>query len=254
MTNAEAIQLLELTPPFTKEELKKAYRQAQMVWHPDRFTGNDELHAKALARSYLINEAFSDISRALEAGYVFEKTAQRQGVKMYHKAAKPEPPKSAEDFYRRGIGYHSEGSDKKAIADFAEAIRIDPTKPSYYHSRGIVFQECGKIEKAIADLSEAIRLDPSIRCEPDLAAAYNVRGIANIKRARLDKAIADYCEAIRLNPNKAIYYCNRGCAYHNKLLGFALGFTANREKALADYCEAIKRDLKNPNFYFLGTS
>lgn len=45
MTNAEALYLLELTPPFTEAEFKKAYRQAQMVWHPDRFSVNDELHA-----------------------------------------------------------------------------------------------------------------------------------------------------------------------------------------------------------------
>lgn len=102
MTSTEALQLLELTPPFTKAELKKAYRQAQLVWHPDRFTGNDELHAKALARSYLINEAYSEISSALEAGYVFKKAAPRQCVRSYHKAVKQEPPASAEDFYRRG--------------------------------------------------------------------------------------------------------------------------------------------------------
>ena len=34
-------------------ELKKAYRHALMVWHPGRFTGDEELRAKAHARTYL---------------------------------------------------------------------------------------------------------------------------------------------------------------------------------------------------------
>ena len=55
MTLADALQLLELSPPFAKAELKTAYRQALMVWHPDRFTGNKEMLDKAHARSYRIN-------------------------------------------------------------------------------------------------------------------------------------------------------------------------------------------------------
>jgi DnaJ-class molecular chaperone len=35
MTTQEALQLLELTEPFAETELKKAYRHAPMVWHPD---------------------------------------------------------------------------------------------------------------------------------------------------------------------------------------------------------------------------
>lgn len=125
MKNVEALQLLELIPPFTMAELKKAYRQAQMIWHPDRFPANDELHAKALARSKLINEAFSEISRALKADYDFKATAPRQAA-TYRKVASQEPPKSAADFNRRGVGYQSKGRTNKAIADFTEAIRLDP--------------------------------------------------------------------------------------------------------------------------------
>ncbi|MCY2926099.1 MAG: J domain-containing protein [Planctomycetota bacterium] len=68
MTITEALQLLELMPPFTAAHAKKAFREAHLVWHPDRFPTNPELHAKAHARTCLINDAFDVISRALQAG------------------------------------------------------------------------------------------------------------------------------------------------------------------------------------------
>ena len=52
-----------------------------------------------------------------------------------------------------------------------------------------------KYEKAIADYNEAIRLDPK------MAAAYTQRGYAWEAKKDYEKAIADYTEAIRLNPN-----------------------------------------------------
>jgi len=76
MTSEEAHHLLELTPPFTKSDLKKAYREAQMVWHPDRFQGNDELQAKAHKRAYLINEAFTLLARGLGDGQTSQKPPQ----------------------------------------------------------------------------------------------------------------------------------------------------------------------------------
>ena len=132
----EALRLLELTPPFTKAEVKTAYREAQLIWHPDRFPGNDKLHAKAHARAYLINEAFTEISRALEAGYDFKKIAPRPAA-MYRKVARQEPPKSAAEFNGRGVVYQSKGRPNKAIADFTEAIRLDPEVAVYYRNRGI---------------------------------------------------------------------------------------------------------------------
>lgn len=64
MTVAEAFRILELTPPYTESQLKSAYREQLMVWHPDRFVGNESLRLKAQDRTCQINEAFALISRA----------------------------------------------------------------------------------------------------------------------------------------------------------------------------------------------
>ena len=57
MSIAEALALLELTTPFTEEEIKKAYRQTLMVWHPDRFS-DAEMRSKANAKTQKIIQAF----------------------------------------------------------------------------------------------------------------------------------------------------------------------------------------------------
>ena len=57
----------------------------------------------------------------------------------------------------------------KAIADYNEAIRLDPKDAAAYDNRGNAWQAKGEYDKAIADYNEAIRLDPKD------ADAYNGR-------------------------------------------------------------------------------
>jgi len=48
----------------------------------------------------------------------------------------------------------------KAIADYGEAIRLDPKDAKTYDNRGIVYQRMGEWDKAIADFTEVIRINP----------------------------------------------------------------------------------------------
>src|SRR5262249_7737007 len=79
-----------------------------------------------------------------------------------------------------------------------------------HHERGISYKSKGDVDRAIANFSEAIRLDPKY------AEAYYVRGVAYGNKGDLDRAIADYSEAIRLDPKLAAAYNNRGNAYKNR--------------------------------------
>ena len=64
-------------------------------------------------------------------------------------------------------------------------------------------------DRAIADYNEAIRLDPKS------ALAFRDRGVAYSYKRDNDRAIANYNEAIRLDPNDALTFCNRGRAKLN---------------------------------------
>ena len=92
------------------------------------------------------------------------------------------------------------GEFDKAIADFTEAIRLDPRRAEAYWGRAHAYAKKGEFDKAIADFTEAIRLDPRH------AEAYCGRAYAYAKKGEFDKAIADYTEAIRLNPKYAEAY------------------------------------------------
>jgi hypothetical protein len=53
-----AYRVLGLYPGASQDEVKRAYRDLAQVWHPDRFSHNDRLEAKAQKNFKRINEAF----------------------------------------------------------------------------------------------------------------------------------------------------------------------------------------------------
>ena len=97
------------------------------------------------------------------------------------------------------------GEYDTAIADYTEAIRINPEFAATYNNRANAHAKIGENDEAIADLTEMIRL------KPELAKAYNNRGNIYQRMGKYDKAIADYTEAIRIDPEYAFLpNINRG--------------------------------------------
>ena len=97
-------------------------------------------------------------------------------------------------YYSRGLAYYDKGDDDRAIAEYNEAIRLDPKFAQAYSSRGLAYDHKGDLGHADPDYNEAIRLDPKY------AQAYFNRGNAYYQKGDDDRAIADYSEAIRLDP------------------------------------------------------
>ena len=101
-------------------------------------------------------------------------------------------------YNNRGDAWDAKEEYDKAIADYNEAIRLDPKYAVAYNNRGAAWCAKKEYDKAIADYDEAIRLDPKY------ATAYNDRGGAWYDKEEYDKAIADFDEAIRLDPKYAL--------------------------------------------------
>jgi tetratricopeptide (TPR) repeat protein len=117
------------------------------------------------------------------------------------------------------------GDNGRAIADFNEAIHLNPNRASLYRDRAQAYRQNGDWGLAIADYDEAIALDP----KP--AAPYHARGLALAAKGDLDRAILSYSTAVRLDPSDAQARLDRGLAFLAR--GQASDARADFEAALA---------------------
>jgi tetratricopeptide (TPR) repeat protein len=85
----------------------------------------------------------------------------------------------------------------RAIADYGEAIRLNPEDATAYVGRGSAYLAKGDGDRAIADLDKAIRLNP------EYSWVYRIRGIAYLFGDSLAKAYADFKVASELDPKNA---------------------------------------------------
>jgi tetratricopeptide (TPR) repeat protein len=77
---------------------------------------------------------------------------------------------SVQAYLERGIVYSEQGKHELAIADFNQALKIDPDNVYAYGIRGASYAAQGKYELAIADFNQVIKIDP------DNVYAYGIRG------------------------------------------------------------------------------
>ncbi len=130
-------------------------------------------------------------------------------------------------YYRRGLTYRDLKRFDEALADFTQAITLDPSSSWAYHDRGSTYQDMKRFDEALADFTQAIALDPSS------SSAYNNRGLIYRDLKRSDEALADFTQAIALDPSSSSAYNSRGLLYRD-LKRF--------DEALADFTQAITLD------------
>ena len=85
-----------------------------------------------------------------------------------------------------------------------------PAYPCAHTNRGRVYAFKRDLDRAMADYDEALRIDPTF------ALAYNNRGDAFAGKGDIERALADFNAAIKYNPSLAIAYGNRGYLYYRK--------------------------------------
>ncbi|MBK7937821.1 MAG: tetratricopeptide repeat protein [Lewinellaceae bacterium] len=114
---------------------------------------------------------------------------------------------SAEEYFQIGLEKYDQGLLEEAIADWTEAIRLDPNDAVAYMNRGAARSELGDKQGAILDYDEAIELNSNYTL------AYTNRGAAKAELGDKQGAILDYDKAIELDPNLALAYGNRGLVF-----------------------------------------
>ena len=159
----------------------------------------------------------------------FQQGKYEEAIADYNEAIRINP-ESAEAYYNRGTTKDLLGRHEEALEDYNEAIRINPESAEAYYNRGTTKDVLGRHEEALEDYNEATRVNPQF------AQAYYNRGNAKDALGRHEEALEDYDEAIRINSQYAQAYCNRGTV---KLT------LDQHDEAIEDYNEAIRI---NPQF------
>ena len=130
--------------------------------------------------------------------------------------------------------------NKCSIPEYNVLIEKDPNNVSYYEKRAEIYIDQGKYDKAIADYSNAIELNPERAWY--CAKYYAKRAEIYIELKEYNKAIFDYSEAIELNPGDAGRYRSRANVYvelkeYNKAISDYSKFIEIYPKNYDAYCK-----------------
>ena len=115
-------------------------------------------------------------------------------------------------YVSRAIVWFTKGDHDRAFSDLNEGIRIEPSKPvlaTFYNMRGM-WNRHVNIDAALADFTEAIQLNPKYY------AAYEWRGLIWTVKGEFDRAISEFDEALRGLPNNARCLYDRGIVKQKK--------------------------------------
>ncbi|QLE59374.1 tetratricopeptide repeat protein [Nostoc sp. TCL26-01] len=174
----------------------------------------------------------------------------------------------ADDFFIQGKDKSDKNNFQGAIADYTQAIRLNPNYANAYAHRGIAYFLSGDKKRAIEDANQAIKIDPKsadgylfrasvhyslgnkkevledftqyIKINPNDANVYYVRGLVRSDLGDKKGAIEDYNQALKINPNDANYIKRSN---GRRELG-------DKKGAIEDYNQALKINPRNTNAYF----
>lgn len=133
----------------------------------------------------------------------------------------------ARQYLSRGVERRAKEDYESALADFAEAAKIDKKYADAFYNRCAVYNFRKEYDLAITECSQAIKLGPgtettvaggSERLEKDHALSdyYSERGLAYFKKDDFVHALVDLDNAVRLNANNGRALKTRGLAYEAK--------------------------------------
>lgn len=143
-------------------------------------------------------------------------------------------PRSALTYFDRALAHGYKRETDLAIDDYSEAIRLNPRYGLAYKNRAYAYRIKGDRQRAIDDFSQAINLSVGD------AWTYTSRGVVREELGDHDGAIADFTTAIQIDDKYALAYAGRG---HARLI------KDRRALALADLDEAIRLDTTNSRAY-----
>lgn len=131
-------------------------------------------------------------------------------------------------YNNRGNAYAAKDDHARAIADYNEALDRDASNTIALFNRGLSYQLDGNPEAALADYEQALRIGPPNGLLPRL---YLHLGIVHATLGDEAEAIEHFTEAIRRDRDNVTAFNNRGALYERQ---------GKLMDAIADYREVLR--------------
>jgi len=158
-----------------------------------------------------------------------------------------------------GVVLEEAGREPEAIAQYEQALQIQPGYPQAQYNLGNALSKMGRLGEAMEHWNQAVRLNPDfaearynlgvalmglgrvseavgqleqvLRDKPDSAEAHNSLGAALMRLGQVPEAIGQYEQALRIQPDSA--------EAHNNL-GIALFQVGRQREAIGQYEQALR--------------
>lgn len=144
------------------------------------------------------------------------------------------PGKIYDAYAHRGNYYRERGEYRLAVADFDQAITINPNVARGWNYKGMALAQTNQLDSAAVCFERALAIDPRF------ASALSNRGGIKLSRGDAAGAVEDLTRALERDPRIWGAWTNRALAY--QLLG-------EHERSIADLRRALQLKPTNPDNY-----
>ena len=168
--------------------------------------------------------------------YIEYLESKELGIKVLDKAIEKLKDTTPEVYQLKGEVLLKMKKIPEAIAEFNNALDIDPKSEEALYFKGNAELKLGEVDYAIEDYTKIIQNNP------EYYKAYNKRAFCYIQKKNYQEAIKDYDRTLALNSDLSSAYINR--AKCKEILKDLQG-------ALVDYSTAISLNPKDLDIYVL---
>ena len=200
MATAENYYLiLEISPDATIQEIKAAFRRLARQYHPD-LNPNNPTAAEKFKQVSQAYDVLSDATKRRRYDRNFSRTKSQPQSKISN-------PKTAKDFYLRGIKRAQSRNYRQAAEDYSKALELDSKFVDAYLKRCEMRYKLGDNQGVLDDCYQIFAIKPTV------AKAHYYQGRARYSLGYTQPAIDSYTMAIAQEENYAQAYYYRGLAY-----------------------------------------
>jgi tetratricopeptide (TPR) repeat protein len=172
---SQSYTILGIKHTASPEAAKKAYRNLAKIWHPDRYTDNPLLKAKAEIEIKKINEAYALI-KAYQADHIDNIIGL--GINDFQTSVAKQQY-TPEFFYQQGLAYAEQKKYDEALTSFAQAIKLNADFLEAYQYRGFILSKLGYEYRADAEFRKVHQIKVRNKTQKSSAKKYTSQVYAN---------------------------------------------------------------------------